>query len=465
MQFELDVVFKNLTENRWNWALSSLDARRERLLKLKKLIIESRVEIAAAIYQDFKKPIQESELTEIHTSIDEINFALKNIKKWMRPKKVGTPITLMGSYSRIYSEARGVSLIMAPWNYPFYLVISPLVSAISAGCVAIIRPSEKAGATSLIIEKILKSIFNSNEIYTALGDIEVSKKLLDYPFDHIFYTGSTRIGKIVMEKASKHLTSVTLELGGKSPVIIDQSANLEDAVSKIIWGKMVNAGQTCVAPDYVFVPKELNDKFCSLIKIQIEKYYGETSVARKSSPDFARLIDDSSFIRLRQATENTRQILEDTPSFEDNLYFPPTVLFDVLASDPIMQQEIFGPILPILTYENINEVINHIQSNGKPLALYLFSNNKKINEKILRETSSGGVVINHVVCHLGNAHLPFGGVGTSGMGSCHGEYGFKAFSHEKAVLIQGSFTLTKFYFPPYQNIFSKLAFKLLQFLE
>jgi aldehyde dehydrogenase (NAD+) len=462
---DLIAAYHLLNENRWNFSRTSFYERKAKLQRLKLSIENNREEIKKALYADFKKPYPESELTEIHTVFEEINFAQKNLKKWMKPKSVSTPLVLFGSYSKINYEAKGISLIMSPWNYPFYLVISPLVSAISAGCVTIVRPSEKASATSKIIKKILDEVFSTNEVFVALGDLEVSKQLLELRFDHIFYTGSTTIGKIVMEKASKNLTSVTLELGGKSPVIIDREVDLIDAAKKIVWGKFLNAGQTCVAPDYVFVPKELKENFLQLVSNEIKKFYGETITDRKKSNDFAHIIDERNFDRLVHLCQSEHKLLEDLPSKEDHLYIPPTVLPNINESSLIMKEEIFGPILPIMTYESIDEVISYIRKNEKPLALYLFSKNKLMINKILNETTSGGVAINHVLMHLSNPHLPFGGIGHSGMGGSHGHFGFKAFTHEKAVLIQTPITLSTLYFPPYSTWLSKLAYKLLRYLE
>jgi aldehyde dehydrogenase (NAD+) len=457
--------FNILSENRWNFSKTTVNERKAKLQRLKSVILNHREDIIDALDLDFKKPSKETELTEIFPIIEEINFAIKNLKKWVGPQGVSTPMVLFGTKSRIHYEAKGVSLIMAPWNYPFQLVMSPLVSAISAGCVVMVRPSEKAPHTSAIINKIIGDTFSKNEVCVALGGIEVSKEILDLAFDHIFFTGSIRVGKIVMEKAAKHLGTVTLELGGKSPVIIDSECDLEDAAEKIVWGKYINAGQTCVAPDYIFVPAHLKEKFLKLVAKKIKVNLGETSNDRKLSKDFARIIDEVSFNRLVGFLDGEKSLFEDQPSKEDHLFIPPTVLTDVNFQSKIMSEEIFGPIMPILTYEKIEEVISHIRSQGKPLALYIFSSNKKFVKNIISETSSGGVSVNHVIVHLANPYLPFGGVGTSGSGASHGFFGFKAFSHERAVLTQRGFSLLSFYFPPYSTWISKISFKFLRFLE
>lgn len=461
---ELQALFNSQVLNRWTMSQSSAKERKNYLLKLKSAIVNHREDIAAAMYEDFKKPYPESELTEIHTSIDEINFAVKRLKKWMKPKKVATPLVLFGSSSRIQYEARGVVLVLAPWNYPFSLLINPLVAAIAAGNCVIARPSEKTPATAKIIKKILDEVFPANIVKVVIGEIDLAEKLLQLPFDHIFFTGSTQVGKIVMASAAKNLTTVTLELGGKSPVIVDSEVNLADCAEKLFWGKFMNGGQTCVAPDYIFVPEELKDKFVELFKAQIEKRFGETSLERLTTADFARIIDVKAYERLAHKIKDEKKLHSDETQM-DQRFIPPTLLTEVQHHSPIMEDEIFGPILPLLTYKNLDTVIDHIRSNPKPLALYIFSQNKKMIKKVLSSTTSGGVGINHVVVHLANPHLPFGGVGHSGMGSYHGEFGFKTFSHERAIMHQGRFTLSNFYFPPYGTTLSKLAFKILRWLE
>lgn len=460
---KIETIFLKQTSNRWSISKSTFSERTEKLKRLKNEILKRREDIKEALYNDFKKPYAESELTEIHTSLEEINFALKNLKKWMTPKRVSTPMTLFGSRSEIHYEARGVVLILSPWNYPFSLLIHPLVAAIAAGNCIIAKPSEKTPHTATLLQEIMESIFSLDEVALVLGDVTVAEKLLELPFDHIFFTGSTSVGKKIMLAAAKNLATVTLELGGKSPVILDRIVDLEDAVEKIAWGKFLNGGQTCVAPDYVFVPEELKPRFIELFKIQIIKYYGDTEKKQAESQDFARLIDQRSFKRLDDKLKK-ESLLSGFAGLPEQNYLPPTVIESVLDST-LMEEEIFGPILPVITYIKIEEVINYLQSQSRPLALYLFSKQREFINNLLCSTTSGGVVVNNVVLHLANSHLPFGGVGHSGQGSYHGHFGFKAFSHERSVLRQGRFSLISFYFPPYGTVRSKLAFKLLRFLE
>jgi aldehyde dehydrogenase (NAD+) len=460
---DIDSLFRLQKNNRWKFSQSPSQERKNLLKKLKSEVVLRREDIKAAIYKDFKKPFAESELTEIHTVLDEINFAVKNLKKWMKPVRVSSPITLLGSTSQIRYEAKGVVLILAPWNYPFSLLLNPLIASVAAGNCSICRPSEKTPHTGKILDEIVSAVFPAEIAKVVIGEIDLAEKLLELPFDHIFFTGSTAVGKKVMMAAAKNLATVTLELGGKSPVIIDRDVDLHSAVKKLTWGKFVNGGQTCVAPDYLFVPKELKDEFMRLFKEQVFKNYGETENDRIQSQDYARLIDRKSFDRLNNKITTENKIITDEALPDDN-YLPPTI-FEATLKSPIMDDEIFGPILPVITYDNLDAPIDYIQSTEKPLALYIFSNNKKNIQKILSTTTSGGAVVNNVLVHLANPYLPFGGAGHSGQGSYHGHFGFKAFSHEKSVLKQGKLSLIDFYFPPYSGTLSKLAFKLLRLLE
>lgn len=462
-------AFSELKNNRWNQSRTSFLFRIAKLKELKGAILKERAEIERALYADFKKPNAESELTEIHSVLDEINFATKNLKKWMRIKKVSTPITLFGAKSFIRTEAKGIVLIMAPWNYPFQLAINPLIAAIAAGNVVMLRPSEKTPHTASVIERIVESVFSTDEVRVIAGEIELANQLLELPFDHIFFTGSTRVGKIVMEKAAKHLTSVTLELGGKSPVIVDKSAHLKSAVEKIVWGKHVNAGQTCVAPDYVFVHQEIEQDFLNEYKRVVGQFFGTSLHEIKASSSFARLIDNNNTNRLQLLTEATKKegaevFLGGDVDLEQR-FFAPTLVTKVKGSMSLMSEELFGPILPVMSYDKLDEVINFIQGRDKPLALYCFSNDRELNERVLNETTSGGIVFNQVLIHLGNHHLPFGGVGPSGVGNYHGKFGFNAFSHERAVLRQGFFSLIPLYYPPYGTWISNIAFRLLKLFQ
>lgn len=456
---EVDRIFALQKENRWNIANTTANQRIEKLKKLKQAIEKYSDEIREALHKDFRKSPHEVDLTEIMPVLSEIKDAIHHLKSWMRPQHVGTPLSLFPSSSKIIYEPKGLILIISPWNYPFHLIGTPLVAAIAAGNCAIIKASNNTKHTAAVTKKIITEIFNENEIVMAESDRDTATYLLEKPFDHIFFTGSTSVGVTIMEAAAKNLCSVTLELGGKSPVIIDESANLTDAVEKVIWGKILNGGQTCVGVDYVMVHESKYSEFIELSKEQVKKFYGQTPDNWHTTPDFCRIINDKNFERLENTVKASLKKgvkLELGGEFKANeRYISPTILSNVDLESPIMQEEIFGPILPILSYKTLEETISIIQSKHKPLSLYIFSENNETIEKILKNTSSGGVVINGVVAHLGNPELPFGGVNHSGIGNYHGHFGFKAFSHERAVLKVSKLTPLKMLFPPYTNTTKK----------
>ena len=460
---DIQSLFALQTKNRWNVSSTTAAVRIAKLKRLKQEVLLRREDIKEALWKDFKKPYAESELTEIHTVLDEINVAVKNLKCWMKPKKVRTPLTLFGARSEIHYEAKGVVLILAPWNYPFSLLLNPLIAAVAAGNCSMARPSEKTPYTGQILSEILNAVFPPEEVSVVIGEIDLAEKLLELPFDHIFFTGSTAVGKKIMAAAAKNLTSVTLELGGKSPVIIDSDVELNESVKRIVWGKFVNGGQTCVAPDYVFVPENLKEEFIHLFRQFVFKSYGETELERVRTLDYARLIDNKSFDRIQNKIQNETNLISGEALREEN-YLPPTLIETSLQS-AIMEDEIFGPVLPLIVYKTIDEVVDHIRSKEKPLALYIFTKRKNFAKEILAKTTSGGAVVNNVILHLANPNLPFGGVGHSGTGSYHGYFGYKTFSHEKAVLIQGNMTLVSFFYPPYSLKLNKIAFKFLRFFE
>jgi aldehyde dehydrogenase (NAD+) len=456
-------IFNLQSSNRWNFSETTSKQRIDKLIKLKVEIIKRREAIKLALNRDFGKPYSESELTEIHPVLDELNFNIKNLKKWMKPKKVSTPLALIGTRSQIQYEAKGVVLILAPWNYPFSLLINPLISALAAGNCVIARPSEKTPHTGIILKEIIEAVFAREEVAIVLGGIDVAEKLLELSFDHIFFTGSIQVGKKVMQAAAKNLASVTLELGGKSPVVIDRNVDMKAIVKKIVWGKFINAGQTCVAPDYIFVPAELKSNFLKYAEEHINASYGTSAYDKKSGPDYARIVDEQSCLRLMNKIKNETNIMSNEICGPNNYLAP--LVFETELSSPIMEDEIFGPFLPVIAYDKIEEVLKYIRSNPKPLALYIFSNKSNFIDFILKKTTSGGVAINQVLLQLANPNLPFGGVGHSGQGSYHGHFGFRAFSHERSILIQGKFSLIGLFSPPYETWISRLAFKILRLLE
>lgn len=425
---------------------------RERTRKLQKLldqIFALRTEIYRAVNADLRKSEEESGITEIFPAVAELKHAIRHLKTWMKPQPVPNPIAYFGSRAEIRYEPRGVVLVIAPWNYPFQLTIGPVVSAVAAGNCVMVKPSEVSANTSHIIRQIIRNVFPENEVAVFEGDQTVATELLSLPFDHIFFTGNPAIGKIVMQAASKHLTSVTLELGGKSPAIVDESADISAAAKKILWGKVVNAGQTCVAPDYALVPKDKMESFVAETRRWIAHFYGEP----ERTPDFCRIINERHQARVRRLIEDAtargaKAVIGGSWKDEDK-YIAPTVLVDVPADSAIWQEEIFGPVLPVRSYSNLEEAADFINSKPKPLSLYIFSTNRKSTEFLLNHTTAGGTCINDVALQFANVELPFGGVNNSGIGNSHGFYGFRAFSHERAVLRQPKFSTMEFLYPPY----------------
>jgi aldehyde dehydrogenase (NAD+) len=432
---------------------TSSSVRVEKLRKLERAIHAHLDEFYLALQADFKKPAAEVDVTEIFPVLTEINEFCRNLDEWMQPQWRATPTFLMGASSEVRFEPKGLVLIIGPWNYPVNLCLAPLVAAIAAGNAVVLKPSELTPNTTNVLRKMLSTVVGEDEFLMIEGDAGTTQELLKEPFDHIFFTGSTKVGRIVMEAAAKHLTSVTLELGGKSPVIIDRDSDLKQAARSIVWGKFINSGQTCVAPDYILIPADQTETFVSECQNVLTQFYGEES-SRERSPDFCRIINDRNFLRLTtlldQAISQGAKVATGGTRNAKDRYIAPTLLTNVGRESPIMSEEIFGPILPILNYTSLEEdALPWIRKQGKPLALYVFSNNAKNTEIVLEGTSAGGSCVNATVIHLGNAELPFGGVGPSGQGSYHGHAGFKAFSHERSILKQSKLTLLSFFFPPY----------------
>ncbi|MEG3911252.1 aldehyde dehydrogenase [Microcoleus sp. w1-18aA5] len=422
-----------------------VDFRLEQLKKLKSAIELNQSRIVDAVKADLGRPEFEAYL-EI-ASIAEVNYALKNLKSWVKPRKVPASIDQFPASARIYPEPLGVVLIIGPWNYPFQLMISPLVGAIAAGNCALLKPSEIASHTSEVIADMISKTFDPAYVAAVEGGVEISQQLLAEKFDHIFFTGGTKIGRIVMEAAAKHLTPVTLELGGKSPCIVDSDIQVEYTAKRIAWGKFLNAGQTCIAPDYLLVDKKVKPALMAAIKTAINEFYGDDP---QTSPDYSRIINQRQLDRLSAFIKDGEIVVGGEVKPEDR-YIAPTVLDRVSWDSPVMQDEIFGPILPVLEYDDFGEAIAQINARPKPLALYLFSKNKEKQERVLRETSSGGVCLNDTVMQVGVKDLPFGGVGDSGIGSYHAKASFDTFSHYKSVL-QKSFLLDlKWRYAPYKG--------------
>ncbi|HLR64975.1 MAG TPA: aldehyde dehydrogenase [Pseudogracilibacillus sp.] len=410
----------------------SYEFRMKQLKKLREMISANESAIYQALYEDLNKSKHEALTTEIGILYGEIDFALKHLKTWMKDENVPTPLTHKGTSNYIRKEPYGVTLIIAPWNYPIQLAIAPLIGAIAAGNTVVLKPSELTPNCSNLLHDLFTQTFDERLIKVVEGGIEASQQLLAQAFDYIFFTGSTAVGKVVMQAASKHLTPVTLELGGKSPAIIDQDCQLTYSARRLVWGKLTNAGQTCVAPDYLFVHEAIKDKFIKQLKRQIRKMYRKDTLNNK---DYVKIVNESHFQRLLGLIDEDKVVYGGNYD-KENLKIEPTILDGVSWDDDVMEGEIFGPIFPILTFTDLNEVITHIRKHDKPLALYYFGETKKREQYVLDNTISGGVCINDTLYHLGNPYLPFGGVGPSGIGAYHGKYSFETFSHKRSVLKQ-----------------------------
>lgn len=461
-------VFALQQANRQHLRDTTAKERIEKLRRLRAALHNHRQDFHEAMYADFHKPAEEVDLTEIATVSIEIRHAMKHLTQWMKPKKVRTPLVLLGTSSEIRYEPKGVALIISPWNYPIDLTLGPLVGAIAAGCPTIIKPSEYTPHTSRLLKTMLASLFDEGEVALFEGDASVSQALLQHPFDHIFFTGSPAVGKIVMRAAAEHLSSITLELGGKSPTIVDETADVEEAAAKIAYGKLANAGQTCIAPDYVYVHERLHDDFVTALSKEAQALYGNQPDDRATNGDLAHIVNDNHVKRLQNLRDDALAggasaafggTATSTPRFLD-----PTFLTDVPLDAEIMHEEIFGPLLPILPFHTLDEVLTTINSKPKPLALYLFSKSKANIEHIMNHTSAGGTTINDTLLHFIHPYLPFGGVNTSGIGQSHGHYSFLAFSNERAVLRQKfKNSLLRRFYPPYSGTKRKLIDWLLKY--
>ena len=412
------------------------------LKKFRKAIIENDELISAALKADLNKQPFESYMCETGLLLEEINFHIKRLKKWSKTRRVKSGIGQLPGKSYICPEPYGVVLIMAPWNYPVQLCLMPLVGAISAGNCAVVKPSAYAPESSRVISKLIESAFPTGFVTAVEGGRDANKALLDEPFDYIFFTGSVAVGKTVMEAAAKRLTPVTLELGGKSPIIVDETANLPLAARRIAFGKVLNAGQTCVAPDYLMIEKSVEAPFIEEYKKALADFFPDGDMS-----GMVRIINDKHFERVCNILDNSGNVVIGGARDAETRFIEPAVLTDVPIDSPAMQQEIFGPVLPVLPYEKLDDCIDFIRSRPKPLALYIFSENKMNQEKVLNSCSFGGGCINDTVIHLASSHMSFGGVGESGMGSYHGKKSFDTFTHYRSVLKQGKLDVKLRYFP------------------
>ncbi|WP_300565633.1 aldehyde dehydrogenase [Flavobacterium sp.] len=428
-------------------SIPSVSERKEVLRKLLKNVIIHEEEILEALYKDFKKPKFEGILSETSYIISDLKNTIKNLDSWAKPKKVFPSLLNFPSSDYIYSEPYGRVLIISPWNYPFQLAMSPLIAAVAAGNKVTVKPSELTPYTSAIISKIIRETFEVNHVVAVTGDYTIAQDLLKNRWDYIFFTGSVAVGKIVAKAAAENLTPVTLELGGKNPCIVDETANLPLAAKRIIWGKILNAGQTCIAPDYILVHHGMKTKFVNFLIQEIENALGEDP---ETSEDYARIVNLKNWERQLSLIEN-QKILSGGESNKDGFYLAPTLLDEPSLNSLVMQDEIFGPILPIISYESKADIEKIISKYEKPLSLYLFSENNKFIQEVLDKYSFGGGCINDTVIHFANKRLPFGGVGSSGIGAYHGRLSFDTFSHKKSIVKKGNWMDIPLRYAPYKN--------------
>lgn len=430
-------------------ATKNVAFRKEQLLKLKTTILKYEKEVLDALYLDLRKSEFEAYATEVGIVLDSISYMVKHIDEWMKPEAVKTPIHLQMGKSFIVREPFGVTLIIGPFNYPFQLVMEPLIGAIIGGNTAIVKPSETSVHTAVIVKKIIEETFDSSFVRVVEGEKEEVTALIHASFDYIFFTGSVAVGKVVARAAAERLTPIALELGGKSPAIVDQTANLEVAAKRLAWGKFTNTGQTCVAPDYLLVHKDVYEQFVKILKDTIRTFYGKNAL---KSPDYGRIINVRQFDRLQQIlVEERDSITYGGRTDRDDLYIEPTVIEHVQWTSPSMQDELFGPILPIMMYDDLRIAIHQVRQLPKPLAAYFFSEHEKAINYFLEELPFGGGCINDTVTHVGNTHLPFGGVGPSGVKAYHGKASFENFTHAKSILKKSAKLETNVLFPPYKQ--------------
>lgn len=454
---EINRIFNLQKKNQYKIGRTTAAERKAKLKKLHDAVLKYRSEIKEALYQDYRKHPTEVDLAEIYPIVSQIKHARKNLSRWMSNHPVGTPLAMMGSSSYIKYEPKGVVLIIAPWNFPVQLTFGPLVLAIAAGNTAILKPSELTPHSSALMKKIIDEIFPEEEVAVVEGSVETATNLLKLPFNHIYFTGSPEIGKIVMAAAAKNLSSVTLELGGKSPTIVLESANVELAAKRIAWAKYMNNGQICIAPDYVLVHESKKDEFIQKVKKYIQEFYTEDS---EQEPSYCRIVNEKHHARVKGLFEDAVKKgakVEIGGDFDDEQnYLSPTVVTNLSNDSELMQKEIFGPILPVIEFSQVDEMINEINSREKPLALYVYGKNRRQINQILADTRAGGTCINHNGVHFFNLNLPFGGSNNSGIGKGNGVHGFLSFSNARGVLKQHIPNALDMLMPPFNDFKQKL---------
>ena len=464
---EMARVFEAQHDTMLRWRRSTAQERIARIRKLHDAVLDYRVRIQEAGFKDFRKPPEEVDLTELLPVISEARDAIRNLGKWMQPKHVMPTRLMLGSTSWIKVEPKGRCFIISPWNYPLNLTLGPLVSCLAAGNPAIIKPSEMTPHLSALMAELIRDVFPQSEVALFQGETSVSTALLELPFDHIFFTGSPAIGKVVMAAAAKNLTSVTLELGGKTPTIIDADADIRLAAQTTVWGKFTNNGQTCIAPDHVYVHADIKEAFIRECVEAIKAAYGDSADSQKDSPALARVVNHRHTRRigalLEDAKSNGARVIYGGEVRQADCFIQPTLLDSMPGNSKIRQEEIFGPLLPLITFDDLGKVIDQINAEPKPLALYYWGSSKERIDRVLADTSAGGTCINSCVVQYSHSRLPFGGVNNSGIGSAHGHFGFKAFSHERAV-VRTRILAVKIFFPPYSNMTRRILNLLLRLL-
>lgn len=457
-EFDKSTAIQQLADQRAYFksgATRSFAARRKVLRDLQSAIRSHEEELLAALHKDLRKPPFEAFISEIGTVYQGLQHALDNLKEWMRPEQVPTPLSLQVASSSVRVEPLGVVLIIAPWNYPFQLVMEPLIAAISSGNCALVKPSEDTPHTAAVTAKIISSVLDVKHINVIQGEgkIIVPELIEGFRFDHIFFTGSPRVGSRIMSMAAPQLIPVTLELGGKSPAIVDRKVEIKTAVKRIAWGKFFNAGQTCIAPDHVLIHEDRKDEFLELLQRTLVHFYGDDP---QTSPHYGRIINAARFEKLKGYMGQGKAVTGGQMDSADR-YIAPTVLVSVTHDDSAMQEEIFGPILPVLTWREKEEVLAIIERNPFPLSTYIFSSDRKAQQYFSERIAFGGGVINNCLLHFGNDHLPFGGIGTSGMGRYHGKYGFDTFSHTRSIVDSSTLIEHGLQYPPYSKMKEKIA--------
>jgi aldehyde dehydrogenase (NAD+) len=446
-------VFDDQRLTALRWRASTAAERIARIQALRQAVLAHREALYQAFEQDFHKPKTEVEGSEIIPILDEARHTIAHLKRWMKPVRVWPSLLTWGNSAWVQSQPRGRCLVIAPWNYPLNLSLCPVISAIAAGNTVVLKPSEMAPHVSAVLARIVAAVFKPNEVAVCEGGLPVAQALLNLPFDHIFFTGSPAVGKLVMAAAARHLSSITLELGGKSPTIVDETANLQQAAETILWAKLINAGQTCLAPDHVYVHESVKARFVAACLKVLQTRYGLSATDQKNSPDLARIVNPRHTQRLQalldEAIQGGATVLSGGEVDVAQCYVAPTLIEGVPPDAALMHEEIFGPLFPVIGYTELDQVIEQINRQPKPLALYVWSQDQARVCELLQHTSSGGACINHCIVHVAHTGLPFGGVNHSGIGSSHGHHGFKAFSHERSVLKGGWLNSIKFFFPPY----------------